>query len=91
MIDGFISSGLTETQYRGFMEAASLGSVEHTYLDTVINKLGYSASVAEVYDESLAQGSAEYIAQDGDVIITDARHDCGRSAQHTTVSAISYK
>ena len=29
-----MSSGLTETQYRSFTQAASLGSVEHTYLDT---------------------------------------------------------
>ncbi|XP_078365651.1 uncharacterized protein LOC144649932 isoform X2 [Oculina patagonica] len=97
MIHGFLSSGLTETQYRGFMEAASLGSVEHTYLDTVVNKLGYSASVTEMYENSLAQArmkvqrSADYMAQNGDVIITDARHDSSRSAQHTTVTAISYQ
>ncbi|KAL9976325.1 hypothetical protein ACROYT_G013615 [Oculina patagonica] len=72
MIHGFLSSGLTETQYRGFMEAASLGSVEHTYLDTVVNKLGYSASVTEMYENSLAQArmkvqrSADYMAQNGD-------------------------
>lgn len=36
MIHGFVSSGLTETQYRGFTFAAGLGSIEHTYLDTGI-------------------------------------------------------
>lgn len=39
VIHGFISSGLTETQYRNFAKTAGLGSVEHTYLDTGINNV----------------------------------------------------
>ncbi|KAK3733406.1 hypothetical protein QZH41_002710 [Actinostola sp. cb2023] len=75
VIHGFMSSGLTETQYRGFMEAASLGSIEHTFLDTATGEI---------------QSEQAYIDNDGDIIVTDARHDSSRNAQHTTVAALSY-
>ncbi|XP_031559280.1 uncharacterized protein LOC116295571 [Actinia tenebrosa] len=96
VIHGFMSSGLTETQYRGFTEAASLGSVEHTYLDSVFNKLGYLSAVQSVYEDGIKsviediQKEQAYVDNDGDIIITDARHDSSRNAQHTTVTAMSY-
>lgn len=48
----------------------------------------YEKKLAEARRE--AQQDAHY-AVFGDVIITDARHDSSRAAQHTTVSAISYR
>lgn len=80
IIHVFLISGLTEFQYTSSMEAASLGSVEHTFLDTVVNKLGYSNSAAEVYEDSIAQARQEvqnlpkYISQIADVSLQNILH-----------------
>lgn len=57
--------------------------------------MGYKDAVKCVYERKLlearteAQQDPQYFLH-GDVIITDARHDSSRGAQHTTVSALSH-
>lgn len=51
MIQGFLSVGLTKTQYKGFMEATSIGSVEHptltlvTDIDLLLSYMYYNGNV----------------------------------------------
>ncbi|XP_068738170.1 uncharacterized protein [Montipora capricornis] len=96
MVHAFTCTGLTETQYHSFGEAAGIGSVMDKTIDTIYQNdgFGYMAIVQEQALKSMqearneVQGTPHYMAN-GDCIITDARHDSSRAAMHSTVSAIS--
>lgn len=96
MVHAFTCTGLTETQYHGFAEAAGIGCVMDKTIDTIYKDqgFGYVSVVQELCNKTMADARAEvqatpdYITS-GDCIITDARHDSSRSAMHSTVTAIS--
>ncbi|XP_068711084.1 uncharacterized protein [Montipora foliosa] len=96
MVHAFTCTGLTESQYHNFAEAANIGSVMDKTIDTIYkeNGFGYMAIVRELSVNSMGdarrevQGTVNYILN-GDCVITDARHDSSRAAMHSTVSAIS--
>jgi len=97
MVHGFTSSGMLESQYQGFAEAAKIGSLGDKYIDNVYDTMGYIDIVNKAADSSMreriqdVQNTAAYIERNGATVITDCRHDSTSNAYHSTVAMISYE
>jgi len=97
VVHGFTSSGVLESQYQGFTEAAKLRRVGDKYIDYVYDTMGYMQSVDDTADASIldrireVQNTNSYRQRNGATVITDCQHDSTANAYHSTVAMISYE
>jgi hypothetical protein len=73
---------------------AGLGTVKKSYIRQVYKQRGYMDLVAHAAETSMRSAIEEvqslpHYAQEGEWVITDARHDSTANAYHTTVPCLS--
>jgi len=59
LVRGFMSSGLLESQYQGFAEAAEPGNVGDKYIDFVYDTMGHINTVNQTAEASTASSICE--------------------------------
>jgi len=59
LVHGFMSSGLLESQYQGFAEAAEPGNVGDKYIDFVYDTMGHINTVNQTAEASTASSICE--------------------------------
>ncbi|XP_064382205.1 uncharacterized protein LOC135331087 [Halichondria panicea] len=94
IVHAFTCAGVLPSQYLHFSSHAGLGKVSSWYISSMYKKGGYLDVVNACAKASMLRAIDEVKAlpgysQDGEWVITDARHDSTANAYNTTVPCLS--
>lgn len=94
LVHGFTAAGILPSQYIHFSSFSRIGVVGQWYINKVYHQSHYADIVKEAAEASMCLAVNEAketkgYADNGEWVITDARHDSTANAYHSTVPCLS--
>jgi hypothetical protein len=93
-VHAFTCAGIIPTQYINFSTFSGIGTIGKGYIKSVYKSQGYIDVIRLCADVSMRRAVdmikslQSYVSNDGEWVITDARHDSTANAYHTTVPCL---